>query len=348
MKKIKGNYDTDEVTISDLIKKIKETRKILYVNKWYIILSTIIFTAIFFSYSFFSKTRYKAELTFMVYQDESTKIGGGLSSMLGAIGLPSADKVNLEKIIELSKSNQILFQTFFDTITIGNKKDFIINQFIQLYNLDKEFNNKIRFSSSIFEDFTLEKKEILNITKNFLVGKNGILESNYGVKTGIMSFSIITLNEKLSLYFIKNIFKNLSEYYIDKSIAKEKKTYEIIKNRVERIYATMNYKERSAASYEDQTLGVWQELDKIPSKIDKRDATINALIYGEALKNLEIADFTLRNRTPFIQEIDVPFTPLQKITKSVKIYTTLGIILGCFIGILLVLMNAYFKSIEIK
>jgi hypothetical protein len=338
----------DEVTIIDFIIKIKINLLKLNKNKWYIIISAIAFSTLFFLYSYFDKTKYKAELTFMVYQDEGSKLGGGLSSMLGAIGLPSSDKVNLEKIIELSKTNQILFETLFDSTIVDGRNDYLVNHFIILYELDKNFDNKIRFTTSDFNKLSLEQKQLLNIAKDLLVGKKGILESSFGVKTGIMNFSLTTLNENLSIDFLTKHFKNLSAYYIDKSIAKETRTYQILKNKVDGLYGSMNYNERSAASYENKNLGVWQEIDKVQPKINRRDATINTIVYGEALKNLELADFTLRNKTPFIQEIDTPFTPLEKIKKSVKLFTILGALIGAILASFIILIINYFKGLKFE
>jgi len=337
-----------EVTLVDLYKHIRFYGKKLFQNKWYLILSTIIFASIFYFIAYKDKIKYEAQLTFMVYQDESSKMGGGLNSMLGAIGFPSSDKVNLEKITELSKTNSILFETLFDSTTVDGKKDFLINHFIVLYELDKSYKEKIRITTSDFNDLTLSQKGLLNITKDFLVGKNGILKSNFGVKTGIMSFSIVTLNENLSIDFLKKLFKNLSAYYIDKSVAKETRTYQILKNKVDRLYGSMNSNEYSAATYEGKTLGVWQDVNKVQPKIYRRDATINALVYGEALKNLELADFTLQSKTPFIQEIDGPFAPLEQIKKSPKLYTIIGALLGAIFSVITIIIITYFKELKFE
>ena len=45
-------------------------------------------------------------------------------------------------------------------------------------------------------------------------------------------------------------------------------------------------------------------------------------MYGEALKNLEFAPFTLQTQTPFIQALDLPIIPLE--VKKEKFLYNLG------------------------
>ena len=56
-------------------------------------------------------------------------------------------------------------------------------------------------------------------------------------------------------------------------------------------------------------------------------------MYGESLKNLEIADFSLRNRTPFVQIIDEPIAPITPSVKSKLSAIFIGGILGVFLSV---------------
>jgi hypothetical protein len=58
-----------------------------------------------------------------------------------------------------------------------------------------------------------------------------------------------------------------------------------------------------------------------------------AMAYSEALRNVEIADYALKNSTPFIREIDRPFAPLDTMganrLRQSLIGLFLGIVLAC-------------------
>ncbi|MBK9023501.1 MAG: hypothetical protein IPL69_05900 [Saprospiraceae bacterium] len=336
---------TESPTVKDLLLGIQYYISYLWKKKFWILAFSIIVASIMFLWAKQEKPKYNAELTFMIYQDENSSMSGGLSSMLGAIGLKSPDKVNLEKIIELSKTDRIIFQTYFDSIQMNGVKDLTINHFIKLYSLDRKFDKPIRFTSTKFDAFNDNERVMLNIVQDLLLGKNAILDNSFGVKTGIMKFSLSSLNQDLSIEFVKNLFKHLSDFYINKSIEKDLQTYNLLKGKVERLYNKMNGKEYASAEQDNKSLGVWQETERLPSRINKRDATITSIVYSEAVKNLEITEFTLQNKTPFIQQIDVPFKPLFPITKSIVLYTILGLIIGISMSSILFILRLYIKNI---
>jgi uncharacterized protein involved in exopolysaccharide biosynthesis len=56
-----------------------------------------------------------------------------------------------------------------------------------------------------------------------------------------------------------------------------------------------------------------------------------SLMFAEALKNLEMADFSLKNSLPFIQLIDAPIAPLS----SEKTPYTKNLIIGAILGMLI-------------
>lgn len=67
---------------------------------------------------------------------------------------------------------------------------------------------------------------------------------------------------------------------------------------------------------------------RVPSQRKQVDVQANTAIYGELIKNLEIAKVSLRKETPLIQLIDTPTLPLEdnKITK-IK-----GMLIGLVLG----------------
>jgi uncharacterized protein involved in exopolysaccharide biosynthesis len=57
------------------------------------------------------------------------------------------------------------------------------------------------------------------------------------------------------------------------------------------------------------------------------------LMYGEAIKNLETAEFLLKNATPYFQVIDQPVEPLQPLGKSRFKALLIGGLAGVFVGL---------------
>ena len=75
-----------------------------------------------------------------------------------------------------------------------------------------------------------------------------------------------------------------------------------------------------------------------------RDIKTTALIYAEVVKNLELASFSLQNRTPYIQPIDEPIIPLL-VTKPEWYKEILkAIALGLLIGIEYTVAKYFYKK----
>jgi LPS O-antigen subunit length determinant protein (WzzB/FepE family) len=67
-------------------------------------------------------------------------------------------------------------------------------------------------------------------------------------------------------------------------------------------------------------------------------------MHGEALKNLEYADFTLRNKTPFITLLDSPLSPISPNAESKLKALVIGLILGIMIGVTFVLGRKIYRD----
>ncbi|MBK6450621.1 hypothetical protein [Candidatus Brachybacter algidus] len=197
------------------------------------------------------------------------------------------------------------------------------------YNLEKILS--LSRSKSIIEQ-TLVKKKTVDGKYDYLANHfiTNYDSSSSNDKSGIMTLRLISNNEDLSQSFINTMFEVLSNFYIEKSIEKEKLTYDLLKQRVELLYNRMNNQLDKATSYTDKSMGIWEESSRLPSIKLTRDSRISTELYGEILKNLEIADFTMKSKTPFIQQIDYPRKPL--ITEEAGLY--IQIVIGGIIGFL--------------
>ena len=65
----------------------------------------------------------------------------------------------------------------------------------------------------------------------------------------------------------------------------------------------------------------------------QRDLSVYATAYAEAMKNLEIAEFSFKTATPFWQTIDLPIPPLKPKGASKKRALLMGGLLGGLLGV---------------
>ncbi len=292
---------------------------------------------------------YPATITFMVDEDEGNS-SSGLTGMLSQFGLGGVRPVryNLDKILELSKSRRVIQQTLFAKISIDGKEDYIANHIIRIYRLDpvpdEENNSKdlFRFTHDSLSIFSREENTALSAVYGLIIGskdnpETALINTDYSEDTNIMTLSATTINESLSLELANKMFRSLSDYYISKSIEKSLKTFKIVSMKRDSILGVLRSTEYQLANFEDSNRGMLMRVDQVGRTRLQREVTALTAMYAEVLKNSEVADFSLRNKTPFVQVIDAPIVPIQPVEMSLIKTILIGLIIGGVIGSVLII-----------
>jgi uncharacterized protein involved in exopolysaccharide biosynthesis len=346
----------DEASLKDLVIKFREYA-LESIRYWYIPALFAILVTSYELYKYFTYDPvYPAKITFSVDEDEG---GGttGLSSVLGQFGLGGVrpTRYNLDKILELSKSRRVVQQTLFNKITIDGKEDFIANHLLRLYKLNKVDAKKSKTESPFYftkdsvSTFDRKENEVLLMVYSLIIGppdqpKKALLSAAYNEDTNIMSLSASTTDETLSLELAKHMFESLSNYYVNKSIEKQVKTYRIVREKRDSVLAVLKSDEYQLANFKDSHRNLLMKTDQVGELRLQRELTAMAAMYAEVLKNTEVADFALRNKTPFIQVIDSPILPIAPSQLSLLRQILIGLILGSAIGVALVTGRKFFKE----
>ncbi len=306
---------------------------------------------------------YEAPLSFML-NDDSSSGGAGLTSILGSIGLPigGGGEDNLDKILELSKSRKISSATIFTNYNIQGKNDLLSNHLIQMLEDNGKWNERsilapeqeynidgLRFKHDSLPAFDLIENNGLKHLHEHLIGNpkkdiRPLITTSYDEQTGIMSIVSKTFNPEISVALAKNLFEELSSYYVEKSIEKQELTYRLIKEKTDSIYNELQAKNSALANFKDSSMGLFKRADQLTEKRLMIDIQKLGAMYGEATKNLEVADFALNNKTPFIQLIDEPVLPILPQKASLLKGIILGILLGSILGVIFVITRKMFRD----
>jgi hypothetical protein len=342
--------DEQELTLKDLILRVREYAQEIR-RYWWIVVLTCIPTIGWQAYlAYTTPVQYNAGLTFMV-DEESSSGAGMLGALLGDIGLPGGEN-NYDKILELSKSQRIIRMALFQKVEIDGKNDYLANHFIRIQKVHEEewykkpkdptqpSLNGFFFTRDSFENFSrLEYSAFKSIYGLLMGDKNHkpLFGNNYNHDSGIMALNLNTRSETLSIKLLSAIYTELSDYYITSSTLKEKATYDIIKNKVDSINSLIIKSEVRQARFLDNNFGLVKKVDQLPTEQIGRNKSMYGLLYAENIKNLEVADYALKDRTPYIQIIDTPIPPLPgagygKI-KALSIGIGLGLILGAILAV---------------
>jgi uncharacterized protein involved in exopolysaccharide biosynthesis len=342
-------YAENELTLRDVLLGIIAYAKLLWRKKWWILGAGLIGGAIFGFLALRQPVTYSGSLTFMLNEEEGG--GGGLASILGQVGLGggASSEYNLEKIVELSKSQLIMQQVLMDTITVNGEEDRLAHHLISVYGLrelwqenGKEDWSAVDYRTDSLEQMTRTERRILQFLHKKIVGggnEPGLLNTTIDPNTTILRMRGESINEEFTQQIIEYAFRHLSEFYVEKVTAGPRSTYQKLKIRSDSIQQALQSTEYQLATSRDASLGLIQERDRV--KIDRlqRKSQLLNLMYGETVKNLTTAEFTLATMTPFFAVVDKPFLPLKKIQPNLFLEVFKGTVLLSFIVVIGLLIS---------
>ncbi|MDQ6472045.1 Wzz/FepE/Etk N-terminal domain-containing protein [Flavobacterium sp. LHD-80] len=350
--------ENDEISLKELIQKIKEWYEDL-LSQWKIIILSAIIGAIFgLAYSFIKKPIYTATLTFAL---EDEKSGGGLG---GALGLASSFGLDVgtsggsiftgPNLTELFKSRTMVEQTLLTSITIKGKEMSLAELYIQNNGWREKWSNEPKLKNIQFlpekkrKDFTRVQDSILGEIYQDL-SKKSLTVAQKDKKISIISVDMISTNELFSLYFCEALARQVGKFYVSTKSKKARMNMEILEHQVDSVRGELNAAITGVAVANDNTFNLNPALNvrRAPSVRKQVDVQANTAILTELVKQSELAKVTLRKETPLIQVIDRPILPL-KMEKFGKIK---GLVLGGFLsGFLMALfltIRRFLKGLEV-
>lgn len=355
MEKPIQNIDQDEISLKELIIKIKEWLAYLQ-TKWKIIFIVSCTAGIIgFVYASFQKPTYKAVMTFVLEEDK----GGGMS---GAMGLASTFGIDLgsgggglftsSNIIELMKSHYVIEKTLVSPININGKQISLVDYYAQINKLTEKWDNKERTQGLHFpynierSKFNLVQDSVLKAIGEDIV-KNSLIISQKDKKVSIISLEVKTTNEQFSKLFCEALARETSDFYIETRSKKARINVDILQKQADSIRSELNGAIVGVASANDNVynLNPAFNVKKTPSTRRQVDVQANTAILTQIVAQLELAKVNLRKETPLIQVVDTPIYPLEKEKVGRLKSLILGGILGGFLTILYLIGANMFRKI---
>ena len=350
-----NTYQDDEITLKELILKIREYWRELWKNWLLIGLITLPFMAYKLYDAFTTPVVYPASLTFMVDEDEGSGLAG-MSNILGQIGIGGIrrGKYNLDRILEISKSRRVLKMALFAQSKLEGETDFLANHLIRRIDLHKAWADDTTglkdflYTKDKEDSFTAVEYKVLKTLQGLLNGnekKEGIYHTSYNEDTGIMTLKIESPAEQLSIALVDTIYATLTKYYVESSTEKAAGTYNLMKEKTDSLAEALTAAEYNLASFVDRNQNIYSAREgSLPRTRMMTQVKRLQVMHAEALKNLEFADFSLKNKTPFITLIDSPVPPISPESQSLIKAAIVGMLLGLMIGITVVLGRKIYRD----
>lgn len=344
---------SDEISLKNFIYRIKEYYQEVK-ERWLVLLLLGAFFIAILGYQWMTTPEvYPAKMTFMV-NEESGGGGGGVGGLLNQFGFGGGGggSYNLTKVIELSKSREIVKQALFLRDSTQENPDFLVNKLITVYGLREAWADNpdladFSFKHDDFDRFTREENSIMKSLHGLVVGGEdggGITKLEVNAETSIFKMVVNGREEALSIQLLNGIYNALSSFYISETIEKPKNTYENLKARTDSVRAAIVALEYQLAKDYDTNLGLLTRRAQLNRNRLEREVRAAGMEYAKLLENLGVSEFTLENATPVFQVIDAAIEPIDPVKEPFWKPIVFGAVIGIVLGIILILFLKIYRD----
>ncbi|MGE6220105.1 Wzz/FepE/Etk N-terminal domain-containing protein [Nubsella zeaxanthinifaciens] len=346
----------DEISLKELILKIREWWCYFWSKKWIIIAAGVLGALLGIGYSFMKKPIYTATTTFVL---ESGDKGGGLgayagvASMMGIdLGGNGGDMFQGDNILDFYRSRKMIEKALFSAVDSVNKQP-LIEKYVEINDLREGWakNEKLKSLKFSLGDYELGKRDRL---RDSVIGSvvNAINKSYLAVdkpdkKLSKILVEVKSTDEVFAKRFNEELVKNVNDFYVQTKTKKSLSNVAILQRKTDSVRAVMNGAIYNAAAISDATpnLNPTRQVQRVaPIQRAQVSAETNKAILSSLIQNLEMSKMALMKETPLLQIMDGPTYPLNK-EKFGKLKGLLagGILLGVLAVLALAIKRLYSK-----
>ena len=344
---------SDEISIKELIQKMKSLWKFLF-SKWLVILLFgILGAAIGFGYAFLQPIKYTSKLSFVVEDGKSG--GGGLASLAGQFGFDlggaggGGGVFSGDNILLFLKSEGLVRETLLTSYDELGKTT-LADRYAEVAKLKEGWEKNPKVGVVEFSPFVAKvmprKEDSLMQTLVSSVIKTDLSVAKPDKKASFIEVKVVTLDEIFSKLFAERLVKIATDRYIESKTKTKALNIAKLQYKADSLAALLNNKTYAAAASQQSLVDANPALRTAPiaSEISSREKTMAATIFAEVVKNLEISKTILNQETPVIQMVDQSTFPLPKERVSKLKSLILGGLLAGFFIILYLLAQKWVRT----
>ncbi len=324
------------ISIEEVKGKLRSTYRLLKANIYRLLIAAFIGCACGIGLAITDKPMYTATSTFVL--DESNS-GAGMSAYAGLasqFGLSLGGSGNGgifqgDNIIELYKSRSMLEKTLLTAADDNGKHELLIDIYLRTQKQREKWLTNSALASIKFDDpqkFTVRHDSVISSIVKTLNEKYLTIYKP-DKKLSIIDVTTTYPDEYFAKAFNQALVENVNQFYIQTKTKKSAHNAAVLKFQADSLRKILNSSLSGVASAIDAAPNAnpFNQSLKVPSQKRQIDVQTNAALYTEIVKNLALAEITMRQDAPLIQVIDRPILPLD-----VK---KLGIIKGGVLGAVL-------------
>lgn len=273
------------------------------------------------------KPNYKSELTFVLENSGKSKLGG-YSGLAAQFGLNLFDGGGMfqdeDNIIALIQSRSIITRTLLTPIT--NSNQLLLSRYLDTKGYSKKWKRDKLLSKLDFSGTrTRLQDSVLGLAYKEILKKH-LVVTKPDRKLDIVSVTTTDNDELFAKEFTERLVENVAKFYVEVQTKKSHENVGILRHQVDSVRQLLNDAISGVAISAEANPNLNPALQRlrVPSQRMLVDVEMNKAILTELVKNLELAEISLRKETPLFQTIDRPVLPLEK--------KELTLLKGCFIG----------------
>jgi hypothetical protein len=335
-----------------IINTVKSVLSVFTTKTKQLVLGAVVGGLLGLGYAALKPTTYQSNISFFVEDSKSSssslmsmvagQFGLDLGSLTGGNGVLAGDNV-----LELAKSKFLLQRALQTPYPLAGKDSTysLADHYIATMGWHEKWknNSKIGYAVSFATNknkFTRQEDSLFGIVLKRVVEKE-LSISKPDKKLGFYAIDVETRDELLSKLLAQQLLATTTSFYIDGKTGRLRKNLDRLQHRVDSLGVIVNARTLATAQ-----AAVTNQIDINPAlasgiaastEIKAKDKTFANIVYGELLKNLEVAKTALIQETPSIVIVDE-----LKLPKRNKLDWYIGLLVGLMAGTVVTTLY-YFK-----
>ena len=320
------NQESDEITLKDIVLKIKLWWSIVWPQRTKIIALSLTIGLMAALYTkFLNKPTYTASYQ-LFFQEESGGLSGAmrLASSFGLGGGGSASSSATVQEYITSRNN------IAHAMTAELENGRLIDRYYQeAIEEDEEFAQE--FTSKFGANQRYTDSVLIQVALGF---NEGVLGASFDEESGVLGFSVVTYNESFTYDLATLLVENTESQFKDWKKEKGLAAVAAFQKKVDSLELSLDATLRRLGEYQDQNNSLISAVDKMEQMRLTIDMEALKVAYGEYIKGLEMSKAELMNLEGPFKYFDEPIFPLQKDKGSAAKAGVFGSIITGFLLVL--------------
>jgi hypothetical protein len=345
-------HHEDEISVKELAQEISAIWKYLRGHWLRIAVLGFLGAIIGFYAAWVKPVKYVGSIRFVA--EESKAVGGGLASLAGQFGLDLGGAsgggfFSGENMLLFLKSKSLVRQTLLTSLE-GDETTTLADRYAEVYGLKKNWVENpnigsVNFSSHRNLNFSRKEDSLLQVVVSSVIKDLEVIRPEK--KATFVEVTVKTIDEMFSKLFVERLVTACTNRYIQSKTSLKAANVALLQKRADSLGALLNNTTYRAAVSQQALVDINPALKTalVTSEISSREKMMLATIFGEVVKNLELAKFTLSQETPVIQIVDASYLPLTKEEPSNFRWMLIGGFIAGFLAIAFLLFVRWWQKV---